>query len=76
MNNPHFPREANGEEVRLEVVRGRAHSRHTLPLGGAPTQVLQEMLGHAQITLTFDTYSHVLPGVQGEGVGSLGARLS
>jgi hypothetical protein len=41
VNKPRFPREANDEEVRLEVVRRRAHSRHTLPFGGVPTKVLQ-----------------------------------
>jgi integrase len=27
-------------------------------------RVVQEMLGHSQISLTMDTYSHVLPGLQ------------
>ena len=29
-------------------------------------KLVQEMLGHASITLTMDTYSHVLPGMQSE----------
>jgi integrase len=28
--------------------------------------VVQERLGHAQINVTIDTYSHVLPGMQRE----------
>ncbi len=33
----------------------------------------QEMLGHASITLTIDTYSHVLPGMQEESATRLNA---
>ena len=31
---------------------------------GNTRKVVQERLGHAQISLTMDTYSHLLPGVQ------------
>ncbi len=34
------------------------------------------MLGHASITLTMDTYSHVLPGMQEESAGRLNALLT
>ena len=40
-----------GGEVRVSLVNGE-HPK-----------VVQEMLGHASITLTMDTYSHVLPGM-------------
>ena len=35
-------------------------------VNGEHSKVVQEMLGHASITLTMDTYSHVLPGMQEE----------
>jgi site-specific recombinase XerD len=38
--------------------------------------VVQELLGHSQISLTLDTYSHVLPGLQGDAVEKLGALLA
>ncbi len=36
---------------------------------------VQEMLGHASIALTMDTYSHVLPGMQDESAARLNALL-
>jgi integrase len=47
----------------------RFHSlRHTaatlLMSAGVPVKVASEMLGHADITTTLRTYSHVLPGMQ------------
>ena len=41
-----------------------------------PPKVVQEMLGHASITLTLDTYSHVLPGMQEESAARLDALLA
>jgi integrase len=38
-------------------------------------KIVQEILGHAQITLTLDTYSHVLPSMQDGAVGRLGKLL-
>ena len=38
-------------------------------------KVVQEMLGHASITLTLDTYSHVLPGMQEESAAQLDRLL-
>ena len=38
-------------------------------------KLVQEMLGHASITLTMDTYSHVLPGMQEESAARLDALL-
>ena len=33
---------------------------------GEHPKVVQEMLGHSTITLTLDTYSHVVPSMQEE----------
>lgn len=37
---------------------------------------MQEILGHSQISLTMDTYSHLLPGLQEEAMGKLQGLLS
>jgi len=34
-------------------------------------KIVQEMLGHSTITLTLDTYSHVIPGIQKEAADSM-----
>jgi integrase len=38
-------------------------------------KVVQELLGHTQIGMTIDVYSHVLPGMQQEAVRQLDAAL-
>ena len=60
--------------------RVRFHDlRHTaasllLALGENP-KIVQEILGHSQISLTLDTYSHVLPTLQAEAIQRLNALL-
>ncbi len=53
--------------------------RHTFATlmfsNGEHPKIVQEILGHAQITLTLDTYSHVLPSMQDGAVGRLGDLL-
>ena len=44
-------------------------------VNGEHPKVVQEMLGHASITLTMDTYSHVLPGMQEESAARLNELL-
>jgi integrase len=39
-------------------------------------KVVSEMLGHATISQTIDTYSHVLPGMQDEAAAALEGILS
>ncbi len=39
-------------------------------------KIVQEMLGHATIAITMDTYSHVLPNMQGEAVSAMKVALS
>ena len=34
-------------------------------------KIVQERLGHSKISLTLDTYSHVLPGMQQEAADKL-----
>jgi integrase len=41
------------------------HTCATLLLSrGVPVKVVSEKLGHASVTITLDTYSHVLPNMQ------------
>jgi site-specific recombinase XerD len=48
--------------IRLHDLR---HSRATLLLAqGVNPRVVMEMLGHSQVSLTLNTYSHVLPALQ------------
>ena len=52
------------------------HGAATLLLSmGIHPKVVQELLGHSQISITMDTYSHVLPTLQGEAVRRLGELL-
>jgi integrase len=55
--------------TKAELPRLRFHDlRHTaatlLLIAGEHPRVVQEMLGHASIALTLDTYSHVVPSMQ------------
>jgi integrase len=38
--------------------------------------VVQERLGHSQISVTLDTYSHVLPTMQAEAAGKFDDMLA
>lgn len=56
---------------RAGLPRLRLHDlRHTaasvLFAAGAHPKVVQELLGHSTITLTLDTYSHVIPAMHGD----------
>jgi integrase len=56
------------------------HLRHTaaslMLLQGASPKLVQEVLGHADVTLTLRTYSHVLPGVSRQAADSMDALLA
>ncbi len=53
------------------------HTAATLLLAqGVHPKVVQERLGHAQIAMTLDTYSHVLPSMQREAAEQLDALLA
>ena len=60
-------------KVRLYDLR---HTHATLLLkAGVHPKIVSERLGHSSITLTLDTYSHVLPGMQDEAANKLDAML-
>ena len=65
-------RAAGLPRIRLHDVR---HSYATAALAaGIPAKVVSERLGHANIAITMDTYSHVLPGLDEQAAGQV-ARL-
>jgi integrase len=46
------------------------HSAATILMSmGVPAKVVQEILGHANISMTLGIYSHVLPGMQDDAMG-------
>ncbi len=52
-------------------------SRLTLMLlGGVHPKVVAERLGHANVGITLDTYSHVLPNLQSEAAAGLERMLA
>ena len=61
------------EDFRMHDLR-HTHASLLLQAGVHP-KVVSERLGHASITLTLDTYSHVLPGLQEESAEKLNQLL-
>ncbi|WP_045875087.1 site-specific integrase [Pseudofrankia sp. DC12] len=62
------------------VPHARLHdARHTaatlLLAQGTPARVAMEILGHSQISLTLDTYSHVVPELQRDAADRIGSAL-
>jgi len=53
--------------------------RHThatlLLLDGVPVTLVSKRLGHAKVSITLDTYSHILPGFEHRALESIGAAL-
>jgi integrase len=65
-------RAAGLPRIRLHDVR---HSYASAELAASvPAKVVSERLGHANIAITMDTYSHVLPGLDEQAAGQV-ARL-
>jgi integrase len=61
-------------QIRFHDLR---HTCATILLSkGVHAKFVQELLGHATIAITLDTYSHVLPGMGGEIADAMDAALS
>jgi integrase len=82
LRRSHFHREdfkpllakAELPDIRFHDLR---HTSATLLLSaGVHPKVVQERLGHSQISITMDVYSHVLPTMQREAAGRLDSILS
>jgi len=54
--------------------RGFTHAAQ-LPKAGVHPKVVQERLWHANVGITLDTYSHVMPGMQEEAAEKIDAGL-
>jgi integrase len=66
-------REANVRDVRLHDGR---HTAATLLLSeGVHPRVVMEVLGHAQMRTTTDTYSHVMPALGRDAADRMGGAL-
>jgi len=60
-------------DIRFHDLR---HSAATLLLSmGIHPKVVQELLGHSEISMTMDIYSHVLPSMQRDAVNRLSDTL-
>ena len=49
--------------------------RDALALSEYTPKFIQELLGHASVAITLDTYSHMLPGMGGEAADAIDAIL-
>jgi integrase len=67
-------RKAELPNIRFHDLRHSAASL-LLTLNVHP-RIVMELLGHSQISLTMDTYSHVLPDIFRDAVGKLGTALN
>ena len=67
-------KKASLPDIRFHDLR---HTCATLLLGkGVHAKFVQELLGHATISITLDTYSHVLPGMGDAAAGAMDEALS
>ena len=61
-------------EIRFHDLR---HTAATLLLSqGVHVKLVSEMLGHSTITLTLDTYSHLIPAMHGDAAAAMDALLT
>jgi integrase len=66
-------RQASLPEIRLHDLR---HTWASLALqAGIAVKVVSEILGHASVTITYDTYSHVIPGMIEEATSIVSALV-
>ena len=66
-------RRAGLPQIRLHDLR---HSVASILLAqGVHPKVVSELLGHATIALTLDTYSHVIPSLQQEAAAGVAAAV-
>ena len=69
-----FAKETGAPALTLHELR---HTHASLLLrAGVHPKIVQERLGHATITITMDTYSHLMPSAQAEAAASLDSLLA
>ncbi len=77
LDQRHFQKIRKAAELPRLRLYDLRHSHATLLLAnGEHPKVVSERLGHASVTLTLDTYSHVLAGMQEQATARLDALLS
>ncbi len=77
MTRRHFDKILKVAELPPMRLYDLRHTSATLLLAaGEHPKVVSERLGHSSITLTLDTYSHVLPDMQQQAASKLEALLS
>ena len=65
-------------EVHLPIIRlhDLRHTHATLSLrAGVHVKIVSERLGHSSVTITLDTYSHAIPGLQRDAAERLAALI-
>lgn len=70
-----FPRVVKRAGVRRIRLYDLRHINASLLAPYTPLKVISEHLGHSSVAVTGDIYMHVLPGMQGEAIRALEARL-
>lgn len=71
-----FAKLVKAAEVPPIKFHGLRHTSATLALSaGVPIKVVQERLGHKNITITMDIYAHALPSMQREAASRIGSLL-
>ena len=61
----------------MQAIRGRYSRRRSIRFDLRAVMTLDiDCINSLQITLTLDTYSHVLPSIQEEAIGRLGELLN
>jgi integrase len=71
-----FERRMSHVEVPTIRFHDLRHTHATLMLSaGVHPKIVQERLGHASITITLDTYSHVMPTMQADAAAKVGALV-
>jgi integrase len=69
----HRAKSAGLPTIRFHDLR---HTHATLGLAaGVPAKVMQERLGHANVSITLDLYTHVVPGMQEQAAATMGALV-
>jgi integrase len=66
-------RRAGARRIRLHDLR-HTHATHALQAGVHP-KVVSERLGHSTVTITLDTYMHVLPSMQRDAAEAVAALI-
>ena len=76
LDKRHFKRILKASQLEGFRLYDLRHTMATLLLcEGVNPKVVSERLGHANITLTLETYSHVLPDMQADASNKLGVVL-